>query len=509
MSDGKKLVQFFDHGLGDCVQYVTLLQLYKRRGYDVRCHWEPNKEHVFQAAGIGHQQTLKHNPWKYYPGFNSPKPEQDGSGNKTFLNLNRDGLPHIGEPDELWDELCQVNLEDSFDKLITPEVRAEVDRFLDGLPRPIVCIHSKGTNFQGEKTIPDKAISEVYSLLLDGMPGSLVLMDWDNRVPRPPHGRIRHVKRDWGHISVLQTAALLSASDLLIGIDSGPYHLAAMTRTPALGVFHHFYPSCVTLPRPTLKNVVMTRNANSYKPVNQARRKRWSVVEYGGALPSASDIATHALRMLTGPRYGLPLGRDVMLQQMVRDWLKASTGTSALADRNNTMDWLFRELGRFPNPQIVETGSIRSREDWSAGYSTYLFGCYLDGRNAGQLTSTDVDGGNCATARELCRPWGERVSVVESDSVQFLKGYGGKIDVLFLDSMDCEHAEHASHGLAEAKAAEPHFHDGSIVGFDDTVWQSGRWTGKGGLGVPYLLGQGWKVAASGYQTFLVIGPGKT
>lgn len=505
MSEEKKLVTWFDHGLGDCCHYAAVLKLYQARGHDVHVHYDRNKTAVFEAAGCNyHPVPENYHRFPYYAGFNHPNPGQDWSGSKVALNLNTESLPPLGDRAEVWEELCRVNLEDSFDKVLTPEMRIEAVQFLSALPRPVVLIHSKGTNFQRDKSIPDHEASKLYEMLLDGMSGSLVLLDWDHRVPTPAHARVRHTKRDWGHISVHQLACLMVESDLLIGIDSGPYHLAALTRCPALGVFTHFYPSCVSLPRVNLKSAVMTRNADTYRPVNQARRKRWSVLEYSGTIPTAADIAKHALRMLAGPRYGCPIGRDVMIQQWVRDWLRSSTSTSSIADRHNTMDWLLRETtARFTNPQVVETGCIRSREDWSAGYSSYLLGAYLDGRQGGKLVSVDIDAGNCRTARELCQPWGGYVEVVESDSVKYLAERDEGIDVLFLDSMDCEDPRHSSHGLAEVKAAEKLLGEKAIVGFDDTVWAAGQWKGKGGLGVPYLIEKKWKVGASGYQTFLV------
>ena len=73
-------------------------------------------------------------------------------------------------------------------------------------------------------------------------------------------------------------------------------------------------------------------------------------------MPSAEAIAHHALRMLAGPRYGLPIGRDIMLQQLVRDFNRTSTSTSPIADRNNSLDVLFQLMKDFAAPNIVETG---------------------------------------------------------------------------------------------------------------------------------------------------------
>jgi ADP-heptose:LPS heptosyltransferase len=507
--DTKTLQLWFDHGLGDVCQFAAILQLYRRRGFDLTVHYEGNKAAVWEAAGCSYfNRPLNYHNWKYHPGFNKPVPHVDGSGNKAYLNLNTETLPDLGDRDQVWEELCALDLEDLGVQVVTDEQRAEAERFVKDLPRPIVLLHTRGTNFANEKSIPDHVVNDIYKQLLDETGAGLVLLDWDNRVPRPPHGRIRHTKRDWGHISTHQLMALMGVADLLIGIDSGPFHLANWTKLPALGIFTGFYPTCVTLPRVSGRNVVMTQGHN--RNLNIRRRKRWNVVEYAGGLPnhkragspSAEDVVRHAVRMLAGPRYGCPIGRDVAIQQWVRDWLRSGTSTSPIADRQNTMDWLFREITtRFPDPTIVETGCVRSAEDWSAGYSTYLFGAYLDGRRCGSLTSVDINPGNCKTARDLCRDWSERLTVVESCSVAYLSERTDPVDVLFLDSLDCEDARHSAHGLAEIQAAERLLSDSSLVVFDDTVYAAG-WKGKGAEAVPYLLGRGWSVLASGYQTIM-------
>jgi hypothetical protein len=496
----KSLVGWFDHGLGDCVHFAFLLQLYRRRGYGPICiHFEENKRPVFEAAGCQYSPAhINYHHWRYDPGFNQPDPHHEGSGNKLYYNLNSEWLPYIGDPDDLWRELIEVNLEDAFDGLITEPVREDVRKFLEHLPRPIVLLHTKGTNIPQDKNIPDEVTSQLYALMLNGMPGSIVLLDWDFRIPTPSHGRMRHIKRDWGHISVLELAALISEVDLLIGVDSGPWHLSNMTRTPALGVFHNFFPWCVSLPRVTLKSAVLTRDSHHHATIH--RRKVWNALEYPAPMPKAPDIAKHALRMLAGPRYGCPIGRDVMLQHLILDFLSASTSTSVIADRNNTMDVLFREMARFPNPTVVETGCVRAEEDWTAGYFGYICGAWLDGRKVGKLTSVDVDSHHCAIARELCKPWG-RVEVVDSDSVTYLEMRTEPIDVLYLDSLDCERPDHADHGLREAQAGERLVSNGGLVVVDDTVYSAG-WTGKGAKAVPYLLRKGWKLIGCGYQAIL-------
>ncbi len=54
---------------------------------------------------------------------------------------------------------------------------------------------------------------------------------------------------------------------------------------------------------------------------------------------------------------------------------------------------------------IVETGCIRSAEDWSAGYATYLVGYFLH-HHGGELHSVDNDPNNVAFARAWTAAFG-------------------------------------------------------------------------------------------------------
>ena len=496
---------WFDHGLGDCVQFAHLLQLYRRRGFDVKVHYEQNKAPIWVAAGIPYVpiEGATYHPWGYYAAFNHPLDGDTGHGNKAYGNLNieNDPLPHIGESDGIWEELCGINLARKAE--ISRERQEEVCRFLENLPRPIVLVHSSGTNMQDAKNINDESVSELYRLLLDGMSGSIVLLDWDHRVAKLTHGRVRHIKDDLGHIDLETTLALYGKSDLLIGVDSGPYHLAMFSEIPVLGVFHHHYPGCVALPRGLTANLTRA----DYRAQNISRRRRWNIIEYSGATPTAEDIAENALRMLAGCRYltaKCQIARDIQLQQMVRKWCRLPDSVTNYRDRNNSMDWLLMEMKkRFGGyASIVETGCARSGEDWTAGYSTYLFAMIADAEPGVRFLSIDNAENHISTAKSLVANWRGQITFALSDSVARLGTHSESIDVLYLDSHDADLPGHAEHGLAEIIAAEKCLHERSVVVYDDTTWSNG-WGGKGALGVPYLLNHGWQIATAGYQTCLV------
>jgi len=188
-------------------------------------------------------------------------------------------------------------------------------------------------------------------------------------------------------------------------------------------------------------------------------------------------------------------------------------------DRNKTMGWLFRELeARFPDgPRIVETGCIRSPEDWSAGYATWLFHEFIKllDRPLGFLISVDNDKDHIDIALRLVG-YTEgmdldkfRVAFVQADSAALLADTANnapniRYDLAYLDSCDTYLPGHAEHGLAEAKAASRIVAPNGLIVFDDTP-ADGKcgWQGKGKLGVPWLLANGWKLCpVSSYQAVL-------
>lgn len=502
----KTLNIHFDHGLGDCIHFIAFCRVLRDNyGIKINIHSEGNKRDAFRAAEIDYAElngSIYHR-WTYPSDFNYPE-TNDGDGSKLFGNIL---MKTEEERRKFYNEVCDLDMRDMLPTIITDKERERVGKLLEGLPEPFVLLHLWGSNLQSSKNMDNH--EEIFNALLDIFDGTLILLDWDYRAKPIHHCRVRHLDRDFKLSSIPDVAELFTRANesggLLIGVDSGPYHLSAMHPIPALGIFHHHYPACVSLPSP--KQVVLTRNAASYKPCNWVRRKRWNVVEYGGHVPTAGDIARNAQRMLEGTRYAgtrANIGGDVMQQQWIRDWLRQSTSLCSRADRDKTVDFLLREIGkRFDFPVIVETGCIRSREDWSAGNSTYIFASFLHRYETGSLTSIDNNAENLAFATGEIAQWDKCLFYpVYADSVTHLKERTESIDVLYLDSLDAENPNHSQHAIAEVKAAERLLKLQSIVVFDDTAFRDGRWIGKGALAVPYLMGKDWTIISLGYQVVM-------
>lgn len=290
-------IKFDRHGLGDCVHMAHALQLYKRRGYDITVQVEENKMFVWQVAGVTIVQSgdLPDHPFIYPSDFDNLA-EPDHEKNKMAFGLRHDVMWDLGDlgltQQQAWNELCAVRLS-AYDH-IPAEAHAETEIFLEGLPRPIVCLHSRGTNWHERKSIPTEVAFDVILKLLDQTGGSVVVLDFDRRAPMVGDARCKGIKPSWGHIGIDRLCALYERCDLMIGVDSGPFHVASFTSIKALGVFRSLQPTRVCLPNPNAVYMVNGKHANAL----QDRDHRWQFAYYDGAEPTADDIVDSAIRIL-------------------------------------------------------------------------------------------------------------------------------------------------------------------------------------------------------------------
>lgn len=499
----KSSVAFY-HGLGDCAYFAPLIAMYTKRGYPIEVECTPDKRLLFEAAGattIGSRAQAVH-PWGYPAGGTHVGQGNFWQGSKPGHNISEHPLPSIGSKEDLWDEYCQTKVDVT--QRLPGSAFESVDRWLAKLPKPIVLLHTKGNTAQERKSLPDGITSELYKALLDRFDGSLILLDWDRRVPRLSSYRVRHLD-DLGACSTELMFALMARSQLLIGVDSGPLHAAQLTQIPSVGIWMPgHYPATYTLPRRQQLNIVLRDHTQQW---NKFKRIPWNIVEVPGSTFEAHQLAEYCTQMLAGPRYlrQADIGADVQLQSFVASCRGVGGGNSLspYIDRQKSFDVLFREAAnRFSNPTMIETGTIRSEEDWpGAGFFTYLAGAFLS-RIGGQLHSVDIDAKKCAFAREWTQVFGAHVTVHQQDSIQFLESFTQPIDVLYLDSLDTTEPGHAEHCIREFDAAAPRLHPRSLVVIDDTPWHAGAFVGKGARLVPRLLSEGWRILYAGYQVVL-------
>jgi len=150
--------------------------------------------------------------------------------------------------------------------------------------------------------------------------------------------------------------------------------------------------------------------------------------------------------------------------------------------------------GRHAAPIIVETGTQRAIDD-PGGCSTLILGCYLQ-KKGGHLWTCDINPKSVAAGKVATAEYKDFITYVAGDSIQFLKTFSGRINLLFLDSMDCDPTGDAIpaqvHQREEFLAAERCFVKGSVLVMDDTNFPNG---GKTRLLKNFILDNrtGWKL----------------
>ena len=143
---------------------------------------------------------------------------------------------------------------------------------------------------------------------------------------------------------------------------------------------------------------------------------------------------------------------------------------------------------------IVETGTLRTPNNWMDGQSAYLFTEFAK-QHGGQVRSVDIDNTACQTASNFITS--DAFSVACSDSVTWLTQQTDldQVDLFYLDSYDVDwnkDNDSAEHHLKEFLIVEPQLKPGAVVTIDDNSrWAgTGSRTGKGRRVVEYLEQKG-------------------
>ena len=178
--------------------------------------------------------------------------------------------------------------------------------------------------------------------------------------------------------------------------------------------------------------------------------------------------------------------------------------------RRDTLREVLRLLDERGAKTLLETGVARMGLEKSKGdgASTIVFGLWAKNNDA-HLYSVDIDpeatrrAGVAVDAMGL----GDCVTLVTSDSVEYLDEFTDSVDFLYLDSYDYHKTDTAiqkasqDHHLKEINAIEGCLHDDTVILIDDCDLPNG---GKGKLVIQYLTEAGWKVHMAEYQVIMVM-----
>lgn len=158
------------------------------------------------------------------------------------------------------------------------------------------------------------------------------------------------------------------------------------------------------------------------------------------------------------------------------------------------LNWLAQAGGKV----VVETGCLR-HDSFQDGYSTVLLGESCK-RIGAKLFSVDIALAHVEVARRKTAEFGDTVSVTVGDSISFLKGFGHRIDLLYLDSFDYDPNNPflaQNHVLEELRAAFPLLAPRACVLIDDNDSRGG---GKGELGKQFLRENGFTCILDFFQS---------
>lgn len=162
------------------------------------------------------------------------------------------------------------------------------------------------------------------------------------------------------------------------------------------------------------------------------------------------------------------------------------------------LDFLNKNNGK----NILETGTLRMRDDWGGGCSTLIFAewCKL---NAGKLKTVDIKQENLLVAQNVTRDFAQYIEYIHSDSIRYLEKAEEEIDLLYLDSFDCScdpketNELPQNHQLSEYQAAKKNLKVGSLVLLDDCQFENG---GKCKMTKAQLKAEGQTLLLDSYQS---------
>lgn len=164
-------------------------------------------------------------------------------------------------------------------------------------------------------------------------------------------------------------------------------------------------------------------------------------------------------------------------------------------------------LHQWGGKNIVETGTTRALNDFGgAGMATIFFGDYCKQYDT-HLWTVDILPEAIALSQSLTLDFKDSITYITDDSLNFLKTFPEKIDLLYLDSYDYPIDENEvdvlasqTHQLNELKAGWDKLSDKAIVLLDDNAWPNG---GKCKLTKDFLIEKGWTCLWDDFQSLWI------
>lgn len=237
----------FSHGLGDAAQFCTVLNHLTAHDpllvKDVVSLWgkhsliEPFAHRSFAATSIDAATIRKHTSQQHYDHQHDIHwPENwtayaDAPSTKTTRCLR---------------EVFSLEYDPRYAARWTPQPRPDVDAYLSDKPRAVAIHYQANTSAHNKDIDHDTIRCLCRDLIEAGF--TPIILDWDERSPLPDNHTIHCPDKQhplWNGTGTgdgATLAELLHRCELVIGVDSGPLHVAAMLDVPTLGVWREHFP---------------------------------------------------------------------------------------------------------------------------------------------------------------------------------------------------------------------------------------------------------------------------
>ena len=284
-------------GLGDAVAASMVIKVLENHGHNITVSVNSNRTFVYECAGVPTtpmEPSVPFHRWRYYDDDWGDMSKPVWQSSKPMMAFRDDVFPKLEPASALWSELCAIRV--SAREKIKPDVAKEVKSFLDGLPKPILALHTAGNSFASKKNLSHDVSIGVMDRWLQQTKGSIVQINADKGEPSHQHPHVK-THRSWRRIGLDWLCGLFYEADLMIGVDSGPFHLAAFTDVPCLGVFRQIQPIHCAIPNPNAHYLVSDLHHETW----EKEKHDWQFIEYRGPEPDADDVFAAAMEVMTQP----------------------------------------------------------------------------------------------------------------------------------------------------------------------------------------------------------------
>lgn len=250
----------FHNGLGDACMGVYLFDLWRKKYPNFKIDCSSDKEWLWKSCGY----QIAQNGVEF--AFPEPAELMPADRSKPWRGNKTGSVMPGWESEEIeWEKIKSVKYD--LLEFVSKEKKDSVDKIFYSLPRPIYLFHTRGRSWSNQKSLPPYIEKDIALNLIESG-ASVVLLGQDSQPDPVISPRLINVKYD---IETLYY--FIYKADLMIGIDSGPFHLARLTNTPRLGLFHGMYPWKYIIPS-NLTTCLATRNNYS-----QFRRFEYNVID--------------------------------------------------------------------------------------------------------------------------------------------------------------------------------------------------------------------------------------